>query len=168
MIEADPGLRPQAGDGGGGVLLSIALALLGLVMIILGGRFLVDGAVTLARVAGLTETVIGLTIVAVGTSMPELVTSVIAALRRHSDVALGNILGSNIYNVLGIGGVTALLAPTAIPEPIASFDNLVMVAVSLLLVVFALTGRRIDRIEGAIFLALYAGYTAWLIGRAPA
>jgi cation:H+ antiporter len=94
--------------------------------------------------------------------MPELITSVVAALRRHADVALGNVLGSNIYNILGIGGITALIAPTPVPEAIVNYDNWVMVAVSLLLLVVARTGWRIGRREGAGLMALYAVYV-WSI-----
>ena len=86
---------------------SVLIALGGLALVVAGGKFLVDGAVGLARGFGISETVIGLTIVAVGTSMPELVTSVVAGLKRQGDVAFGNIVGSNIYNLLGIGGATA-------------------------------------------------------------
>ena len=135
------------------------IALGGLVLVIFGGQFLVDGAVSLARGFGISETVIGLTIVAVGTSMPELVTLVVAGLRKQGDVAFGNIVGSNIYNLLGIGGATALIAPGAVPGSIVSFDNLVMIGVSLVLIVFAWTGFRISRREGA---ALLAGYVAYL------
>jgi cation:H+ antiporter len=106
--------------------------------------------------------VVGLTIVAVGTCMPELVTSVMAAIRKETDVAFGNIVGSNIYNVLGIGGVTALIAPTRVPPEIVRFDNLVMIAASILLVAFAYTGRRISRPEGGLLLACYVAYVAWI------
>lgn len=157
LQETDTGVVPQA-KMGGSLLVSGLIALGGLVLIILGGRFLVDGAVSLARSFGISETVIGLTIVAVGTSMPELVTSVVAGLRRQGDVAFGNIIGSNIYNILGIGGATALLAPGAVPAEIVSFDNLVMVGVSLVLVLFAWTGLRIGRREGAVLLAGYVAY----------
>jgi cation:H+ antiporter len=117
----------------------------------------VGGAVGLARSIGISETIIGLTIVAVGTSMPEFVTSVMAALRNESDVAFGNIVGSNIYNVLGIGGMTALIAPTDVPAEIVRSDNLVMIAVSVLLVALAYTGMRIRRWEGGLLVAAYAG-----------
>lgn len=138
---------------------SLGSALAGLALVVVGGRFLVDGAIGLARVLEISETVIGLTIVAVGTSMPEMVTSIIAAARRQSDVALGNILGSNIYNILGIGGLTALIAPTAVPPEIVRFDNIVMIAVSATLLLFAWTGLRIGRREGA---ALVIGYLLYL------
>lgn len=150
------------GSGTAGIAVSLALALGGLVLVVLGGRFLVDGSIQLARLLGISETVIGLTIVAVGTSMPEFVTSVIAAIRRQSDVALGNILGSNIYNILGILGVTGLIAPTVVPPEIARFDNFVMVTVSLALLAFAWTGMRIGRREGGALLAGYVLYVWWI------
>lgn len=141
---------------------ALATAVAGLVFVIVGGSFLVDGAVALARSMEISETVIGLTIVAVGTSMPEFVTSVVAAIRRQSDVAFGNIVGSNIYNILGIGGVTALIAPSEVPEQIVSFDNPVMIAVSLVLIAFAFTGKIISRPEGVALLAGYVAYVWWL------
>jgi cation:H+ antiporter len=159
--EADPALIP-APRPGGAIAASLGIALGGLALVIIGGHFLVEGAVAFARSHGVSETVIGLTIVAVGTSMPELVTSVMAAIRKETDVAFGNIVGSNIYNILGIGGATALIAPTAVPAEIVGFDNFVMIAASLLLVAFATTGRRIERWEGALLVAAYAGYIAWL------
>jgi cation:H+ antiporter len=116
----------------------------------------------LARASGIGETVIGLTIVAVGTSLPELVTSVIAAVRRQGDVAFGNIVGSNIYNILGIGGTTALIAPGAVPDEIVRLDAPLMVGVSAVLVFFAATGRRVSRREGLVLLAGYGGYL-WLL-----
>jgi cation:H+ antiporter len=145
------------------ILTPLMLAFGGLAVIILGGRLLVDGAVAVAKDLGISETVIGLTIVAVGTSMPEFVTSVVAALRGQSSVAVGNILGSNIYNILGVGGITAILAPTMVPAQIVQYDNLVMVAASLLLLLFARTGFRITRLEGALLLSCYCAYvwTLW-------
>jgi len=143
---------------------AIGLAIAGLVLTILGARFLVGGSIALATAAGISETVIGLTIVAVGTSLPELVTSVVAALRRHADVALGNIVGSNIYNVFGILGVTALVEPIPVPAEIIGFDVWVMLAATALLVAFAVTGRRITRVEGGILMAGYAAYLLALAG----
>ena len=138
------------------------LALAGIGLTILGATYLVDGAIDLARAAGVSETVVGLTIVSVGTSLPELVTSVMAALRRQGDVAFGNVLGSNIYNVLGILGVTALVKPIPVPPEIASLDIWVMMAATLAMLVFAVTGWRLSRVEGGLFLAAYAGYVAYL------
>ncbi len=161
--EAFEGTHPKLHAGAGaGLAGPAALALGGLVLVVLGGRLLVDGAIRLAEGFGVPETVIGLTIVAVGTSLPELVTSVVAAARRQPEVALGNVLGSNIYNVLGILGMTALVSPTVVPAEIARFDSLVMVAVSAALLVVAWTGLRIGRREGAALLAGYVAYV-WAI-----
>ncbi|GMG85056.1 calcium/sodium antiporter [Paralimibaculum aggregatum] len=161
---ADPALAPAPAPAPAhpGLLPAVLTALGGLALVLLGGRLLVDGAVTLARGLGISETVIGLTVVAVGTSMPELVTSVVAGLRRQGDVAFGNIVGSNIYNILGIAGTTALIAPGAVPAEILRFDNLVMVGVTVVLVLFAWTGLRIARWEGAVLLAGYGLYLALL------
>ena len=162
---ADPALRPRSAEGTGSLawIIPAATALAGLAVIILGGRFLVDGAVSLARVVGLSEEVIGLTVVAAGTSAPELVTSLVAAFRRQSEVALGNVLGSNIYNALGIGGLTAVIAPTPVPAQIAGFDIPVMIGASVLLLVFAWSGRRLSRLEGGVLLAAYVTYVAYLL-----
>ena len=141
-------------------LLAVAASLL---MVLLGARFLVDGAIELARLAGISETVIGLTIVAVGTSLPELVTSVVAALRKQSAVAFGNVVGSNIYNLLGILGVTAAVHPLQVPMDFSAIDGAVFGASALLLVVFSVTGSRVCRWEGGLLIALYAGYVSWLV-----
>jgi len=154
----DEASEPVGWSAGRGSLVPLALALLGLALVVGGGKLLIDGATGFARSAGISEAVIGLTIVAVGTSLPELVTSVVAALRGQSDVALGNVLGSNIYNILGIAGVTGLIAPTVVPPEIASFDSLVMVAVSVVLLIVAGTGYVIRRGEGVILVASYAAY----------
>ena len=163
--EAGGTFEPEAARAARGarLVLPLLLAAVGLGLVLAGGILLVDGAVTLAHVLEIPETVIGLTLVAVGTSLPELVTSVIAALRRQGDVAFGNIVGSNIYNILGIGGATGLIAPTQVPPAIAGFDAPLMVAVSVLLVVFAMTGLRIARWEGLVLLAGYGAYvgTIW-------
>ncbi len=148
-----------------GILHSLLRALVGLAVVVLGGKLLVDGAIGIARSYGMTETVIGLTIVAFGTSMPEFVTSVVAAIRKHADVAFGNIMGSNIYNILGIGGATGLIQPTSVPSEIVRFDNLVMVAASIAMFAFAWRGYQINRIEGAILLM---GYVAYIFVLLPA
>ena len=129
---------------------------------LLGGRLLVDAAVGLARGVGVSEAVIGLTTVAVGTSLPELVTSLVAAWRRHAEVALGNVLGSDIYTVLGIGGMTAVIAPTEVPAAIARFDIWLMVLAAALLLFLGRSGWRLGRREGAALLAGYAAYVWWV------
>lgn len=142
--------------------LSLVFAIGGIVLTILGAQLLVDNAIVLARSLAVSETTIGLTIVAVGTSLPELVTSVLASWRNQSEVALGNVVGSNIFNVLGVLGITALVQPVVIPAQILDFDLWVMLGVTALLLVFAVTGWCLTRTEGLIFLGLYAAYLAWL------
>lgn len=144
------------------LLVALGLAVSGIIATIIGARLLVDGAIEIARSVGVTETVIGLTVVAVGTSLPELVACVIAALRRHPDVVLGNVIGSNIYNVLGILGVTALVHPISIPPEIAALDVWVLLGTTALLCLFLRTGWTLKRWEGAVFLVLYAAYIAHL------
>ena len=143
-------------------LLAAIYTISGLVMVIGGASLLIDGAVGIATGFGISETIIGLSIVAVGTSLPELVTSVIAAIRGQGDVAFGNIVGSNIYNVLGILGVTALVQPIPVPREIMAVDIWVMLAATALLLLLGRTGFRITRVEGAIMLAGYVAYTTWL------
>ncbi|HEV7371417.1 calcium/sodium antiporter [Arenibaculum sp.] len=152
--------RPDLPPRGLGLGFGLLLAAGGIAAVVVGADLLVGAALTVARAAGISETVIGLTLVAVGTSLPELVTSVMAALRRHGDVAFGNVVGSNIFNILGIAGVTAVVSPFAVPAEIVRFDVWVMVGTTLLLVVFAVTGWRVSRREAAVFLALYAAYLA--------
>ncbi|MFP4275442.1 MAG: calcium/sodium antiporter [Paracoccaceae bacterium] len=135
---------------------------LGLGLTVGGAAALVEGAVALATQAGLPEAVIGLTLVAVGTSLPELATSVIAARRGQPEVALGNILGSNVFNVLGILGVTALIAPLPVDAMIRGFDIWVMLAATLALLAVAWTGTRISRREGLALLLAYLVYVGWL------
>ncbi len=147
------------------IRLSVALGLVtgGLVLTVFAARFLVSGSVTLATALDVPDTVIGLTIVAVGTSMPELVTSILAARRGNSDVALGNIVGSNIFNLLGILGVTAMVQPLAVPAAILALDAWVMLAATAVLLAVAVSGWQISRLEGSAMIAAYAAYTAWLI-----
>ncbi len=151
--------RPRA------LWISLIELLAGFAAVGYGADLLVDGATTLARAAGVADAVIGLTVVAVGTSLPELATSIVAAYRGHSDVCLGNVLGSNIFNLFGIMGVTALAVPVPFPEQILQFDLWALLFVSLLLIPFMLSGRWICRVEGGVFLVLYAGYvTAQFLG----
>ena len=154
VAPADPSSRALAS--------ALLFAAGGIAATIGGAHLLVDGAITLAATAGVSDTIVGLTVVAVGTSLPELSTSLVAAWRGQGDIALGNVLGSNIYNILGILGVTAIVHPLTIPTEIVRLDIWVMLAATILLIVFAATGRRISRGEGAIFLGLYAVYAAWL------
>ncbi|OCW55808.1 calcium/sodium antiporter [Hoeflea olei] len=128
-----------------------------------GAELLIDAAIAIAQGFGISEAVIGLTIVAVGTSLPELATSVVAAFRRHADVALGNVVGSNIFNILGILGVTAIVTPVPVDPSIATFDIPFMLAVSVALSALIMLAGRIGRGAGIAMLAVYGGYVAWLL-----
>lgn len=141
-----------------GILVPVGIAVAGLIVVIIGGTLLVEGAVGIARALDVSEGVIGLTVVAIGTSSPEIVTTLVAALRRHADMALGNVLGSNIYNLLAIGGATALISPTSVPEQIVWYDNFVMLGSALLLLALARTGYRIVRLEGLVLFTCYGLY----------
>jgi cation:H+ antiporter len=141
----------------------IGYAVGGIAVTIAGAKLLVSGSVDLARIAGIDETIIGLTIVAVGTSLPEMVTSVMAALKKKSDIAIGNIVGSNIYNIWFIMGATALVKPIAVPETIIGFDIWVMLAATVALLVLTFAQGKISRIAGGLFLAGYAAYVWALI-----
>ncbi|MFD2172710.1 calcium/sodium antiporter [Rhodobacter lacus] len=138
----------------------IGLGLLGLAF---GADLLVDGAVAVARIAGLSETVIGLTLVAIGTSLPELVTSVMAALRKQADVALGNVIGSNIFNIAAILGTTAVIAPLPVPAEMLQFDLWVMLAAALTLAPFVVLRKDIGRLSGLVLLVLYLLYMGVLL-----
>ncbi len=161
----DAALVPS--DQPSGSLASAGLILLGgLVLIVGGAKLLVDNAIIIAAGFGVSDVVIGLTVVAIGTSLPELVTSVIAALRKQSEIALGNVLGSNIFNILFIGGVTGVIAPGPIPPMILALDLPLMIGASLLVMVFAFTGGRLSRGEGGLLLAAYAAYLGWTVSAA--
>ena len=148
----------------GSLAYALALTLGGIAVLVLGARLLVFGSIDLARDLGISETVIGLTVVAIGTSLPELATSVVAAIRKQPDVAFGNIVGSNIFNVLGIAGVLALVTPVDVPAPMLATDIPIMLAVSAALVFVAWTGSRIVRLEGALLLAGFGAHQmlTWL------
>ncbi len=165
MEEVDPALVPHDKPTAS-LATALALFAVGLVLIVAGGVVLVDAAIQIAQQLGISDAVIGLTIVAVGTSFPELITSVIAAYRRQGDIALGNVLGSNIYNILFIGGITGVVAPTAVPASIMGFDLWVLLATSVLVMVLALTGRRLGRIEGLTLVAAYCGYLGYTVSLA--
>lgn len=142
--------------------LYLLLAALGLVVLVLGSKAFLKGAVEIAKLTGLSETVIGLTIVAVGTSLPELATSVVAAIKGERDIAIGNVVGSNIFNILLIMGVAPLITPLT-GANIQPMDLIALLATTFLLIPFMITGFRLNRVEGAVLLAMYGAYTAWLI-----
>ncbi|WP_298771368.1 calcium/sodium antiporter [uncultured Shewanella sp.] len=146
------------------VLLSLFFVCIGIAMLVGGGILFVDGAITLAKQFGISEIVIGLTIVAIGTSMPELVTSVVAARRGHSDIAIGNVVGSNIFNILGILGVTAIIHPIS-AEGMKTIDFSVMLMLAVMTLPFAWTGYRIGRREGILLLIGYLCYVSYLVSQ---
>ena len=147
------------------VLGGVALVAGGLVLLVLGARWFVDGSVSLARALGVSDLVIGLTIVAAGTSMPEVATSVVAALRGERDIAIGNVVGSSIFNVLGILGISALVTPggLGVASAVVDFDLPVMVAVAIACLPIFMTGYSIGRLEALVFLGYYAAYVAYLV-----
>ncbi len=141
---------------------AIILVIIGLIALVAGANFLVSGASSIARSFGISEAVIGLSLVALGTSLPELATAVIASIKGQSDVIIGNVLGSNLFNILSILGTTALIAPLSMGGRIAEFDVWIMLGSAVMLYPVIRIGRNINRLEGAAFLTIYAGYIAFM------
>ncbi|MDZ7633568.1 MAG: sodium:calcium antiporter [Bacteroidales bacterium] len=148
----------------GSIYKIVAFIALGLVGLVIGGKMVVANAVIIAKAMGVSEKVIGLTIIAAGTSLPELATSLVAAYRKNADIAVGNIVGSNIFNILLIGGMVSVIRPVAY-NPIFNIDFYILAAGTVLLFITMFTSKRhrLDRWEAALLLILYAGYTTWLI-----
>jgi cation:H+ antiporter len=147
---------PAPGKHGRGYVVGqFALIAGGLLLLLLGARWLVDGAVTFARQLGVSELIIGLTIIAIGTSLPEIATTVMASLRGERDIAVGNVIGSNLFNLLVVIGVTGIVAPAGVTVPAAAlrFDIPVMIAVAVACLPVFFSGGRIARWEGGLFLA---------------
>jgi len=151
--------------GRSGNLVSALLILGGLALLVLGSRWLVSGAVSIAELVGVSQLVIGLTVVAVGTSLPELATSIIAVIRGERDIAVGNVVGSNIYNILLVLGLTGMVGPEGISVPPAAlrFDIPVMIAVAVACLPIFFTGNLIERWEGLLFFGYYLAYTGYLV-----
>jgi cation:H+ antiporter len=143
---------------------NLLLAAVGLLLLVGGSHLMVDGAVDIALALGVSEVVIGLTIVALGTSLPELATSVVAVIRKEHDISLGNIVGSNIYNLLAIGGLTAVIRPPAIDGNLLRFHLPVMVGAAVVLWLMVVSGRRLSRLKGVVLLAVYGVYLGVLLG----
>jgi cation:H+ antiporter len=143
----------------------LAMVAIGLAMLVIGSDWLVDGAVALATHLGVSQLIIGLTIVAAGTSLPEVVTSIVAAVHGERDIAVGNVVGSNLFNIMGVLGVASLVAPGGIdiPASVVSFDLLVMLAVAIACLPIFFSGGIISRQEGALLLAYYVAYTVYLV-----
>lgn len=152
-------------DEKAGARTSLLLTAAGIALLVGGAHATVSGAVDLGRFFGMSEAMIGLTIVAVGTGLPEVVTSLVSSARGRDDVAIGNVIGSNLFNILGILGITGLIRPIAVSPEIVAKDNLWMLGITILLLPIIITGRRIARWEGALLLSVYLIYLAFLIGR---
>ena len=152
-------------EGADRTWMSLGLVAVGLVLLVLGSQWLVGAAVAIATAMGISELVIGLTIVAAGTSMPEVATSVTAAIRGQRDIAVGNVVGSNLFNLLAVLGLTALVAPDGLPVSDAAirFDFPVMLAVAVACLPIFFVGYTIQRWEGALFLGYYVAYTVYLV-----
>ncbi|MFT6383897.1 MAG: cation:H+ antiporter [Bacteroidia bacterium] len=146
---------------------SILFVLLGMVGLFLGGKWVVDGAIKIAEQFGLSQNLIGLTIVAIGTSLPELVTSAMAAYRKNTDIAVANVIGSNIFNLLWVLGISAMISPMKY-DPVVNTDIIVLLVATCLIIFSLMTGRaknQIGKPTGIFFLACYIAYTAFLIYR---
>ncbi len=148
-----------------GLLVNIGLVAAGLVLLVIGSRWLVDGSISIATALGVSELVIGLTIVAAGTSLPEVATSIMATIRGERDIAVGNVVGSNIYNILAILGISGIVAPggLSVAPSMLTFDIPIAFVVALACLPIFFTGRLIARWEGWVFLGYYVAYTAFLV-----
>ena len=147
---------------------SLAFVTAGVALLVVGSKLLVEGAVDLARIAGVSEAAIGLTLVAIGTSLPELATAIVASYRRHPEIVLGNVIGSNLFNVMAIIPAMALTAPVVVAVEFIQFDVWVMAGVTVLCLVFMVTDWRFSRREGILFLVCYGAYMALLFAREQA
>lgn len=136
---------------------AIGITILGFILLVLGGKFIVDSAVNLARNFGISERIISVTVVSLGTSLPELATSVVAALKKNTDIAIGNVVGSNIFNIFFILGISAVIAPVDIPNS-ALIDLILNMIASALLLAFVIRNYGLNRIHGLLFLTIYSTY----------
>lgn len=162
IVGKDTAPAETSTESAGSPLVALVWVALGLLMLVSGADALVRGAENVARGFGISEAMIGLTLVAVGTSLPELTVTIIAAFRRQGEVSLGNLIGSNIFNILGILGVTACIAPLRIAPQMAQIDMPVALGVAALVLLIILFAQKVGRLSGLLFLGLYAAYMAWL------
>ena len=161
VLEADKGVTPSA------LLRDLGFVVIGIIGLLMGANWLVDSATFFARYFGVSELAIGLTVVALGTSLPELATSVVAILRREGDIALGNLVGSNLFNILAIVGITAMIRPVPAPLAMRTFDFPIMLLVSVLPLVLVLRRPHVmNRWNGSVMLLIYFAYNGWLLASA--
>ncbi|MBL8217896.1 MAG: calcium/sodium antiporter, partial [Bryobacterales bacterium] len=164
---AEAFVEDPAGNAAAGYVLQGAIALFGLALLYLGAEWLVEGSVALARAWGISELVIGLTIVSAGTSMPEVATSVMAAIRGERDIAVGNVIGSNIFNILFVLGISGIVAPKGVPVSVQAVEADMPIMIAVAFACFPVFFRgSIGRWEGAVFLAYYMAYVGYLIWHA--
>ena len=157
-------MKVEQGDSKSSILKSVLISLIGIIGIILGGNLVVKSATNIALALGMSENLVGLTIVAVGTSLPELVTSVVAAKKGESDIAMGNIVGSNIFNILFVLGISAFINPIAV-HPVVFIDMFIMFIISIITYIFATTKKEVNKTEGIILGLIYIGYMVFIIIR---
>jgi cation:H+ antiporter len=164
-VEESGTVQDDTKNSSDGWVLNLGLIAGGLALLVLGARWFVDGAVTVAQRLGVSDLVIGLTVVAGGTSLPELATSIMATLRGERDIAVGNVIGSNVFNLLAVLGLSSTVAPAgiAVPSGALCFDFPVLIAVSLACLPVFFTGGKIARWEGGLFLAYYGAYVTYLV-----
>jgi len=154
----------SGGKGLRGTVLNLGMFTGGLAGLLLGGKLSVDAAVGIAEALDVSEVIIGLTVVAIGTSLPELVTSLIATFQGKTDIAVGNVVGSNIFNLLLVNGLCSSITPIAVPPGGGSYDLLMMILLALFLLPMSITDdKKIVRWEGALLFALYLGYNIWRV-----
>lgn len=146
------------------IWLSIILAVVGLAGIIFGGDLVVDNAQAIAKAAGMSEALVGLTIVAVGTSLPELVTSIVASVKKENDIAIGNVIGSNIFNIIFILGLSSTISTLTL-DWATLFDMIVMSVSGIIVLLIALFSKKMYRWQGAVMVLLYIGYLVYIIIR---
>ncbi|WP_234567395.1 calcium/sodium antiporter [Rhodohalobacter sp. 614A] len=159
-----PSVPEEGKDEGGSLLANILFSGLGLVLLVTGARWLINSSLIFAEMAGISELIIGLTVVAIGTSLPEIVTSLVAAIRGERDIAVGSVVGSNILNFLAVLGFAGLFSPNSIPvqQSLLDFDFLVLIAATIACIPIFYTGHKIVRWEGALFLFFYFAYLFYL------
>jgi cation:H+ antiporter len=162
QAQADENVDIEIPDAHDPMWKSILFMFGGLALLVAGSNYLIEGSVAFARILGVSEAVIGLTIVAVGTSTPELVTSVIAAIKKHADIAVANVVGSNIFNIIGILGITGLISPIPVSSHFMVLDVWVMLAVAVLLTILMMTMKTLGRVTGFVGIALFTAYTVYL------
>lgn len=163
LDEYEDFMKASSHEPGKVKLWDLALVMLGCGGLVVGGYAIVESAVFVASYLGISQVIIGLTVVAVGTSLPELATSLVAALRKEADIAVGNIIGSNIFNVLAILGTASAVTPMAVPTSVLRRELLAVMVMSLLIFPMLRTGWRIQRWEGFLLLSVYVGTAVWLL-----